>query len=213
MNEIDLIPVIYRENIWKSKILKIFSYVLITLFVLTGAVYGALEYVKRETVLEINKLSELKNITAQQRDSLNVLQDEKKGLNYQWTLLNGLRTAVAAEDLFVAIDTALKGVDVWFTSMKFQRTENEIEDQDTVKTGYFIIVSPEDKKELLAIGTKLFIAGGSPNHSTLSSFVKNLLDQPEILDAKVLETLSVNYMSDKYVKFNLAITINLNSKV
>jgi len=212
MNEIDLIPSNYREHIWKLRVFKLFAYIFIGLIITTGVAYGALGYVKRDTNTEILKLSEIKEITSQQRETLRVLRDEKKELDYQWALLNGLRTAVAAEDLFVAIDAAIQDVDVWFTNLKFQRAEVQIEEEKLVNTGYFIIVTPDDEKQSLAIGTKMLISGEAPNHSNLSSFVKNLLDQSEILDAKVLGTSSDKNTRSKSVKFNLEITVNLENK-
>lgn len=212
MNEIDLIPSNYRVHVWKLRILKLFGIIFCCLVVTTGAAYGGLEYVKRETSTEIAKLFKIKEITSQQRETLQALRVEKKELDYQWALLSGLRSAVAAEELFTAIDVAIQDVDIWFSSMKFQRAEVQVEEEKLVNTGYFIIVTPGEEKQSWAIGTNLLIAGEVPNHSTLSSFVKNLLDQPEILDAKVLETSSSKNENAKLVRFNLAITVNLENK-
>lgn len=212
MSEIDLIPSSYRDQIWKLRILKLFGFITACLILTTGVAYGALEYVTRDTNSEISKLEKIKQITSQQREALSLLKEEKRELEYQWALLNGLRTAVAAEDLFVAIDAAIQDVDVWFSSMKFQRAEVDVSDQELINTGYFIIVAPGNESQSLAIGTKMLIAGEAPNHSTLSSFVKNLLDQSEILDANVLETISSRNASSTSVKFNLAITVNLENK-
>ncbi len=213
MSEIDLIPKNYREHIWKINTLKLFGVIVLCLIITAGVAYAALEYVKQETISEINKLSEIKEITSQQREMLQKLRSEKKELDYQWSLLNGLRSAFAAEDLFVAIDDAIQNVDVWFSSIKFERSEIALENENTVNTGYFIIVTPDEEKKSLAIGTKMLITGEALNHSTLSSFVKSLIDQPEILDAKVLETSLNRNKRSKYVKFHLAITVNLENKM
>ena len=213
MDEIDLIPSNYRDLIWKLRTIKIFVFVFLVLIVMSGVAYGALEYVKHDASMEITKLSEMKAITSQQREKLLQLQAEKKELEYQWALLNGLHSAVAAEDLFIVIDTAINDVDVWFSVLKFQRAEYEVEEENIVNTGYFLIVTPGEEKQSLAIGTKVHITGEAPNHSTLSKFVNNLLDQPEILNAKVLETKVKNKRKASSVKFNLAITINLDEKV
>ena len=213
MNDIDLIPKVYREQIIKLDLLKVFGFVFIFLVVTTSVAYGAIEYVKRETNAEIVKLSKMKEITSHQRNELRKLKKEKKDLEHQWTLLTGLRSAVAAEDLFISIDKSLQGIDIWFTSMKFQRAEVEIEEKNLIETGYFIIITPDEEKKSLAIGTKMLITGEAPNHSTLSSFVKNLLDQPEILDAKVLETSTNKANKNSFVRFNLDITVNLENKM
>ena len=213
MDEIDLIPSSYRDLICKLRTIKIFAYIFLVLISLSGIAYGALEYVKYEASKEIAELSELKAITSQQREELNQLKADKSKLEHQWALLNGLRSAVAAEDLFIVIDTAIKDVDVWFTAMKFQRAEYEVEKENVVNTGYFLIVTPDKDKQSLAIGTKLHITGEAPNHSMMSKFVNNLLDQPEILDVKVLETKINNNHKASSVNFNLAIMINLDEKV
>ncbi len=213
MSEIDLIPTVYREHVWKLHALKLFGFIILCVFIVVSVAYGALEHVKNETNLEIIKLSKIKEITSQQHDNLRLLRGEKKELIYQWALLSGLRSAVDAEDLFVAIDVAIQDVDIWFTSMKFQRTEIEVEEENLVNTGYFLIVTSDQEKQSLAIGTKMLISGQASNHSTLSSFVNNLLDQSEILDAKVLETSSNKRNKTKSVNFNLAITVNLENKI
>lgn len=212
MNEIDLIPAYYREQLAKLRTLKIFGFIFLCLILSTSVAYGALEYVKRGTNLEISELSKIKEITSSQREELRLLKHKKKQLDYQWKLLNGLRTAVAAEDLFVAIDNAIQGVDVWFSSMKFQRDEFEVEEENTVHTGYFLIVTPSSEDQSLAIGTKMLITGEAMNHSTLSSFVNNLIDEQVILDAQVLETSSNKNRNSSIVKFNLAITVNLDKE-
>ena len=209
MNEIDLIPNFYREHVYKLRILKLFALILIVLLLTSGVAYGALEYVKRDTQSEIDQLSKIKEITSQQREEIRLLNHEKDQLDSQWALLNGLRTAVAAEDLFIAIDRSLQNVDVWFSSIKFQRNEIEVKEKSTVNTGYFIIVTPNGEDNNLAIGTNMLIIGKAINHSALSSFVNNLIDQYEILDAKVLETKSDKSNKSNVVEFNLSITVNL----
>lgn len=213
MHEIDLIPEFYRIRVWKLHILKIFAVMFCVLFVTSGAAYGALEYVKRDTNYEISKLFEIKEEAGRQLDTLKILRNEKKELDYQWALLSGLRSAIAAEDLFPAIDKAIQDLDIWFTSIRFQRAEVEVPENNEVNRGYFVIISPGEEKESWAIGTKMLIIGEVLNHSTLSSFVKNLLDQPEVLDANVLETSTNNINDIQSVRFNLSIDINLDKKL
>ena len=212
MNEIDLIPSSYREKVIKLRTLKIFGLIFLCVVLSTSIAYGALEYVKQGTNTEISKLSKIKEITSLQREELRNLKLEKEHLNHQWILLNGLRTAVAAEDLFVTIDKAIQDVDVWFSGMKFQRNEVEIEKGNTIHTGYFLITTPSNDDRSLAIGTTMLIKGEALNHSALSSFVNNLIDQSQILDAKVLETTSGKNHNSSSVKFNLAITVNLEKE-
>ena len=213
MSEIDLIPHSYRVQIWKIRILKLFAVVFVILIVTSGVAYGALVYVKNETNDEISKLLKVKEITARQRETLRLLSVEENRLDYQWALLSGLRSAVSPEDLLLAIDTAIEDIEIWFTSIRFQRAEVEIDDKNEVHTGYFIIVTPGEEKESWAIGTKMLISGEVLNHSTLSTFVEKLLDQPEILDADVIETSTSEKNKNSIIQFSLAITVNLDEKL
>ena len=213
MHEIDLIPGNYRIRIWKLHILKLFAVVFCVLAITSGVAYGALEYVKRDTNFEISKLFEVKEEASRQLDTIKILRNEKKELDYQWALLSGLRSAIAAEDLFPAIDKAIQDLDIWFTNIRFQRAEVEVSENNEVNRGYFVIVTTGEEKESWAIGTKMLITGEVLNHSTLSSFVKNLLDQPEVLDANVLETSTNNNYDVHSVRFNLSIAINLDEKL
>jgi hypothetical protein len=213
MSEIDLIPNAYKEHVWKLHALKVFVFIIMSVLVLTGLAYGALSYAKNMTTMEVLNLSNKKEIASQQRENIRLLDQEKSELGYQLRLLNGLRSAVDAEDLFVVIDTAIEDIDIWFTNIKFQRAEIEVDHENVVNTGYFLIVTTSNENKALAISTKMLITGEAANHSTLSKFVNNLLDQVEILDAKVLETSSDRDHKGDVVRFNLSITLNLDEKL
>ena len=212
MREIDLIPGDYREHLWKLHVFKIFCVIILGILLLTGTTYAALVYVKQGTQSEIEHLSKIKDNVSKQRDELEIIRKELNELDHQWSILSGLRISIAAEDLFVAIDRAIQDVDVWFTNMSFKRAELNVSDRNDVNTGYFIIISPKDESNVLAIGAELIIAGETTNYSTLSSFVNNLIDQEEILNAKVLETSQINNLDANNAKFRIAITINLEDK-
>ena len=213
MKEFDLIPSSYRERIEKFHMLKLFAIGLLILFVTAGAALGAIQHIKRGTDLEIEKLTRIKEFTSKQRETLTLLKEQKQELDNKWQLLNGLRSATAPEDLFYAIDQSLSDLDIWFTGLKYERKEQRSKEEKFVETGYFVIITPTDENDSYAIGTTMTITGSAPNHSTLSRFVKNLLDQPSVNDAKVLETSQDSKDDNIFINFNIEILVNQQSYV
>lgn len=213
MKEFDLIPAGYRENIAKLRLLKQFIVVLIALLVTTGVSFAAIQHAKNGAAIKIEKLTKVKEFTAMQRETLSLLESEKKDLDRKWKLLTSLRSAAAPEDLFHAIDISLRDLAIWFTHLKYERKEHNTKEDNLVETGYFIIISPTDENDSYAIGTTLTVSGSTPNHSTLSKFVKNLLDQPSINDARVLETSTDKRKESAHINFTLEIVVNQNSSL
>ena len=208
MKEFDLIPSTYRECIEKFRILKLFLGGLLVILITTGVALGAIQHIKRGTDLEIEKLTKIKEFTSKQRETLTALKQQKHELDNKWKLLKGLRSATAPEDLFYAIDQSLSNLDIWFTGLKYERKEQRSKEEKLVETGYFVIISPTDENDSYAIGTTMTITGSATNHSTLSKFVKNLLDQSSVNDAKVLETSQEKKDDDIFINFILEILVN-----
>ncbi|MFK8026599.1 MAG: hypothetical protein AB8C40_00905 [Gammaproteobacteria bacterium] len=208
MKEFDLIPEDYRLRVVKLRIIKILLIVFVLLMVSTGIAYGAIELVKNNTSTKLDELKRINEVTRQQQDELRNLQSIKNNLNDQWELLNSLRSTPPPEELLMAIDRGLDDLDLWFTNLRFDRTEQITPRQDDINTGYFIIINSDSNKDSLSIGTKMVITGGSSNHATLSFFVKNLLSDSTILDAKVLETTTDRRSGHSHINFVLEIVVN-----
>lgn len=206
MKEFDLIPESYRTYLSKVKIFKISAFVLIIFIAASSISFGAIEIVKQSANKKISQLKSINEVTRQQQEILNELQDVKNDLEGKWDILNGLRSTASPEVLLYAIDHALVDSNVWFTNLRFDRTESSVQNEELVDTGYFIVINTDKDKLALSIGTKITVAGGAQNHSTLSKFVKNLLDQAVILDARVLQTSTNNH--DKHINYVLEIVVN-----
>ena len=211
MKEINFITEAYRENLAKLRVFKLSIIGIVIFLTITGASFAAITQVKNSTNKEIEKLTKVRELAKSQLDQLALLDKEKQDLDEKWNLLKGLRSTSAPEDLFYAIDLSLKDLDVWFTQLRYERKEHAASESEFIETGYFIIISPNKEKDSYAIGTTLMITGGSSNHSTLSSFVKNLLNQTSINDAKVLETSTDASAAVPHINFTLEIKVQSES--
>jgi hypothetical protein len=187
--------------------------VFLLLIIASGIAYGAIGVAKRTASEKIEKLKLTNEVSRQQQQAFNELQNVKKDLENKWNLLNGLRSTPPPEDLLYAIDNALIDIDVWFTNLRFDRIERVLQKEELVDTGYFIIVNSQQEDASLSIGTKMVISGGAQNHSALSIFVKKLLAQSIILDAKVLETSTANKNKSKHIDYVIEIIVNSREQV
>ena len=213
MKEFDLIPSNYRTMIEKLQMLKIFSIGIAVFVLMSGISFAAIQKAKSNASIEIEKLTRVKEFTSMQRETLTLLENEKIELDNKWKLLKGLRQTTAPEELFYAIDLSLRDLAVWFTNLEYERREQSSKEDNLVETGYFIIISPTDENDSYVIGTTLTVSGGAANHSTLSRFVKNLLKQPSVNDARVLETFTDKSRKQRHINFTLEIIVNQDSSL
>jgi cell division protein FtsB len=217
MGDIDLIPQAYRTRRWQMRWMKNTSYLIVGLvgtLVLTWAVLGvAITNAKSDLEALQNKLS----YTAQQRADIERMAAEKTELERQFRLLSNLRSGAAAGDMFVTIDQALTGDDVWFRNWKFERAGIMVgEAVETTNSGYFIVI-PEGASQLgadeLRIQTEMEIRGQAVDHSALSSFVRRLFVQPEIDDIRIRRTSLIDRSRADTVDFELAVVLNTDVRV
>jgi hypothetical protein len=217
MRDIDLIPQAYRTRRWQVRWMINTSYLIAGLagiLVLTWAVLGvAIADAKVELALLEKQLS----YTTQQRADIERMGAEKIELERQYRLLSNLRSGAAAGDMFVTIDQALTGDDVWFRNWKFERAGIMVgEGVETTNTGYFIVV-PEGASRLapdeLRIQTEMEIRGQAIDHSALSSFVRRLFIQPEIDDIRIRRTSLIDRNRADTVDFELAVVLNTDVSV
>ncbi len=211
MKEFDLIPDSYRIYLWNIKMTKLSVVTLISIIIILLFTYNAIVHATQEAETKIEQLNLIEDGKKQFKVKYEELLEEKNNLENKWKLLNGLRSTPPPEDIFSTIDDALVGLEVWFTNLNYNRTEQLSEQQSLVNTGYFIIINAGEN-ESLSIGTKLLISGGAGNHSTLSKFVKNLLVQDSVLDAKVLETSSKSNQGIGHINFVIEVVWNQEAK-
>ena len=192
MSDMDLIPQAYHTRRWQSRWI---IYTAISLVALVGIIVSgslAIDAATDNAQTKVTALQRQQTITAQQRADLETLGSEKADLEGQFRLLSGLRSGAAAEKMFVTIDRALTGDDVWFLKWQFQRAGVVVDGEDrTVNTGYFIVVPDgvdQAAKDDLRVQTHMTIHGQARDHSALSGFVRRLFEQKEIDDVRILNT-------------------------
>ena len=212
MSDIDLIPQAYHTRRWQSRWI---IYTVISLAGLVGIVVSgslAIDAATDNARTKVAALQRQQTITTQQRADLEKLGSEKADLEGQFRLLSGLRSGAAAEKMFVTVDRALTGDDVWFLMWQFQRAGVVIDGEDrTVNTGYFIVV-PDGVDQAgaddLRVQTHMTIQGQARDHSALSGFVRRLFEQTEIDDVRIRRTSLNRSNQSGIVDFDLAIVLN-----
>lgn len=190
---------------------KVFSVVLLLVSV---SLLGGFAYFKKQADqarMAVQALQEQKAISTRQRNELKTLVTRKDALREQLTLLTGLRGGATAGEMFQTIDRAIEDDQVWFLSWKYRRAGSVVKpEQQTRETGYFIVLPKGEKNtvdEAWQIETHMTITGQAVDHSALSQFVLRLINQPEILDVRVLNTASRNSDEARLVEFNLAVSV------
>jgi len=212
MSDIDLIPQEYRTRRWQLRWLKRFGW---TTGGIAGALAlsaGALGMATANANARVQALQERQAYTAQQRADVERLAGEKTELERQLRMLSGLRSGAAAGDMFVTIDRALAGDDVWFLDWEFKRAGVVVGDEvRTVNTGYFIVVpegAPQPAIDKLRVQTHMTIRGQARDHAALSGFVRRLFVQPEIDDVRIRRTSLTQSDRHDVVAFELAVILN-----
>ena len=212
MSDMDLIPQAYRTWLWQTRWIKRSALLLgglVGLLILSSISLGV---ATANAKSRVEALQLKQKLTTQQRADMERLGGEKSDLEHQFHLLSGLRSGAAAGDMFLTIDRALTGDDVWFLEWQFQRAGVMAgEGVRTVNTGYFIVV-PAGAAELAAdelrVQTHMTIRGQARDHSALSGFVRRLFTQPEIDDVRILRTALKNSRQTSTVDFELAVVLS-----
>ena len=209
MADIDLIPQDYRARLQLQSGVKRTIIVMVLMVIIAAALFAVFNYLATAVERDIATLQQRQAITTQQHEALTQLNEKKKSLDHQLELLNGLRSGASAPAMFIAIDRAITGGDVWFQDWQFQRAGSSVEEPaEPASNGYFIIMPASSGKQAAAwkIETHMTIRGQARDHSALSRFVRQLFEQPEIQDVRILNTSLV--ANREFVDFNLAVTVN-----
>ena len=213
-SEMDLIPQDYRDYLRISRDVKRFTFAAASVLLLSALVYAGLEVAISEDSRAIQALEKKKAITSQQRLVLESLQGQHQSVADKLAVLERLRGGAVAQEMFVAVDRALDGDSVWFTSWSFLRAGSAApREPQGVNTGYFIVIPQgqgSDPEPAWQIKTHMEIKGQARDHAALSEFVRRLLDQSQIGDVRVLNTHQRQYSQAMVVDFELAVLVNSN---
>jgi hypothetical protein len=210
----DLIPEDYKRYLQQLHILQRWAVFMFVLITLSTSISFALDYKADEFQKEIAILEQKKAISSQQRNALQLLEKDHKKLRVKHNILEKLRGGAVAENMFVTIDRALDGNNVWFKNWSFERAGSKTsEPPKGVNTGYFIVIPESERvnnkqQEAWKIQTHMEVDGEAEDHEALSSFVRRLLQQPQIADVRILNTQQRTYVDTTVVDFRLVITVN-----
>jgi Tfp pilus assembly protein PilN len=211
MNEIDLFPEDLRKRLLFSHWFKITGFTIVLLTVALVIALVLLREANAQFEEQIQHFQSQREITTAKRQQLEQLNQQKSNLKQQLDLLSGLRSGASAEQMFLMIDRALPGPEVWLTNWKFRRAGSQVdESQEAVSTGYFIVI-PAGKRnapeETWKIETNMAIQGQALDHVAMSSFVLNLTQQPEIENVRIVNSSQSKVNEVKLVDFSLDIVV------
>jgi hypothetical protein len=210
MAEIDLIPRDYRNRVFIFDWGKRLSVAMAVFMLLSISIYVVLNVSNRTLEKNVVILQHKQQTLANSKDALREIVEKKERYQRQWELLKNLRNSTAASKMFVIIDRAISAGDIWFLSWDFQRTSDIVELQpESEKPGNFIVLSDtagKGKGEAWEIKTRMTVKGQANDHSALSRFVRQLYEQPEVQDVRILNTSLVKTAS--VVDFDMVVTVN-----
>lgn len=214
MNEIDLFPDDLRRRLLFTRWFKFAMVSVIVLTLVIGGGFLLLRQVNAQVDEKIVFFQSQREISNANRQQLKRLSQQKQNLQQQLGLLSGLRSGASAEQMFVMIDRALPGPEVWLTNWKFRRAGTQVEvAPETVSTGYFIVIpagSSSRREETWKIETHMNIQGQALDHSAMSDFVLNLTRQPEIENVRIVNTrLGPSVNDTRLVDFSLDILVSV----
>ena len=215
MNEIDLIPEEYRRkrlfSSWLKRAAIVFGLVSAIMF---GSFLG-LKQINLGLTEEIRNMKSQRALASENTQQLKQLSVQRDGLQQQLNLLAGLRSGSSAEQMFITMDKALPGPQVWITRWSFRRAGSVVEQKaETVNTGYFIVVpngKGNKKQEAWKIDTWMVIQGQALDHVAMSEFVSNLTRQPEIENVRIVSTRLNEGQQIKLVDFSLEIIVAVDA--
>ena len=210
MAEIDLIPRDYRNRVFIFEWGRRFSVAMAAFMTLSIASYVVLSVSNQKLVKDVVTLQQRQQAFAQDRETLRELVERRDRFRHQWDLLKNLRNSAAASKSFVIVDRAMSSGDLWFLNWEFQRSADVVELQpESPLAGHYIILSDkagQGSGQAWEIKTKMTIKGQALDHSALSRFVRQLYEQPEVQDVRILNTSLVK--TDSVVNFDMIVTVN-----
>lgn len=216
MNEIDLFPDDLRRRLLFTRWFKLTGVAVVLLSLLLVTAFIVLREANAQMDRDIRNFQSQREITNANRQQLEQLNQQKRNLKQQLGLLSGLRSGASAEQMFIMIDRALPGPDVWLTNWKFRRAGTPVEEsQKAVSTGYFIVIPADNeakREETWKIETHMNIQGQALDHVAMSKFVINLTQQPEIEDVRIVGSSQTEVNHTKVVDFTLDILVSVGNR-
>ncbi|MDJ0758524.1 MAG: PilN domain-containing protein [Woeseiaceae bacterium] len=216
MNDIDLIPVDYRDWLQRRRMLIVYSTSIVLLGLAVAAAGAGLKHTTSTMRDTAARLKVESAVTQQQQDQLQLLTEQRAEYERRWSLLRGLRAGASIQDIFTLIDESLLPGELWFVDWTFRRAGVIVNGQQRgIETGYFIIVADEPgqpAENTMSVETHMTISGQARDHQALSSFVRSLFEQQDVKDVNVRKTTRSDYANTRVVNFDLTIVLNNSLK-
>ncbi len=211
-HNIDLIPASYKERFKIQRWCHFFIIALILVILLTVTFRLHINSKSKSIQNTITTLQRDKSFNLQQQQTYNDLLTVESRLNKQLEILQGLQGGAPVRKTLMVIDRVLNK-NIWFLHWNFKRAGEIVNlPPETVQTGYFIIIPPENnktgKQQTWKLDTHMEIKGQARDHSSFSIFVQDLLNQSEIDDVKIVNTQMTPYIDTQVIDFNIVIVIN-----
>lgn len=216
MPDIDLIPSDYRQRLVRLRQLKLHAAAAILLAAGCASAYAGLNYARRQLQVEVDQLQQAKAVTEVQRNELARLQAEHTQLSERARLQAGLSGGLTAQHMFLLVDRALRGDEVWFTRWNFQRSGKHHDQPAEAAASGYILSMPKAAGQADAktwrIDTQMTIQGQARDHAALSAFVGRLIAQPEVDTAQLLKASLQGHQEQGVIEFELMVRIDMANK-
>lgn len=210
MRDIDLVPSAYRSEL---RLRAQARWIVVAGLLVAASLVGArvalaweVEALQRE--YDSNRSLETQVIELQAK--IDRLDTTHQDLQTRARLLAGLRGDLSVEELFFAVDNALRGR-VWFREWSFRRAGEWVDaPREPVHAGYLLVVPNADGEggeKAWRLATHMEIRASAYSHGDLAAFVRRLVEEPRIADVRVLKTHTESGQSGEPVSFELAIAI------
>ncbi len=210
MSEIDLVPPRYhRRRMLLGWLLRAGAVYLVVAIAMVG-VRGFLDQGISKYDREIADFRIERKRADEEQQQIEQLRKKKESLVQRLEVLEGLRGGVAAKQMFSVVDDSLDE-SVGFRRWSFRRAGEIVnEGEKAVETGYFIVLpreSSDEPQRTWQFQTHMEILADARDHSALASFVRRLSQQPEIQNARILNTHSRKVLDSERVEFELAVVV------
>lgn len=212
-NSIDLVPADYRQELTRQRHMRWTAATICTICALVVGLSMLMTTKARALRGESEKVQTRQALVALYDEQLATLDQRLAALDEEWTLLRSLRSGLAVDDVFLMIDRALPGSDVWFTDWSFRRAGVVLPETPGgagTRTGYFIVVTSQtgpDKTASWQVETHMNIVGQATDHAALSKFVRGLYENRQVDSVKLNQTRVREYSDRSVVDFDLAVVL------
>ena len=211
-HEIDLIPTRYRERLKIKQYCNLFLITFVLLVLLTVILSTHLNNKNTSIQSRMTTLKHEQTINQQLQQTYNALLSDERQLKKSLEILQGLQGGTPVHKTMRVIDRVLNK-NIWFLQWSFKRTREFVKQlPKTLQKGYFITIPKENsavgKQQIWKLESTMEIKGQARDHSSFSLFVRDLLNQEEIDDVKIIDTQMSPYDETQVLDFNIVIVIN-----